>query len=142
MTDQGVTASLADSPAECPECRTECFADPESGEPAVHRLYINFTAADGNMSFTQAPSSQHPPSSPSTARWRSADKDVMSLARRARGLANELDALSAESVEDDVRGTLRRAEGLRVDAVSAKAAEGFKVSRDEPGWQALRKTIV
>lgn len=128
MSDQGVDASPADAPAECPECRTECFADPETGDPAVHRLFINFTNPDGNTSFTQPPSSQHVPSSPSV-RWRSADKDVLGLARRARGLGAEIEAYSAESHEEDVRGTLRRAEGLRADAVSAKAAEGFKVRR-------------
>lgn len=129
MSDHGVEASTADAPAECPECRTECFADPETGDPAVHRLFINFTNGDGSMSFAHPSSSQAPPSSPSQ-RWKSADKDVLGFARRARGLAAELDAQTAESVEEDVKGTLKRAETLRADVVSAKAAEGFKVSRD------------
>ncbi|BEJ15761.1 hypothetical protein CspHIS471_0503660 [Cutaneotrichosporon sp. HIS471] len=123
MVDQGAAVTIADAPAECPECRAECFADPETGEPAVHRLYINFTG-DGR-SMLQAQSSQHVPSSPSM-RWRSADKMVMGLARRARGVAAELDAAGADSHEDDVRGALRRAEALHADAVSSKAAEGFK----------------
>ncbi|BEJ00473.1 hypothetical protein CcaverHIS631_0503300 [Cutaneotrichosporon cavernicola] len=123
MVDQGAAVTIADAPAECPECRAECFADPETGEPAVHRLYINFSRDERSMS--QAQSSQHVPSSPSM-RWRSADKMVLGLARRARGVAAELDAAGPDSHEDDVRGALRRAEALRADAVSSKAAEGFK----------------
>lgn len=122
MGDQGVSSTLADAPAVCPACRAECFADPETGDPAVHRLFINFTA-EGKVLPQSSP---HVPSSPSV-RWRSADKDVLGMARRARGLAAELDAAGAESHEDDVRGTLRRAEALRADAVSSRAAEGFKV---------------
>ncbi|GMK55848.1 hypothetical protein CspeluHIS016_0209040 [Cutaneotrichosporon spelunceum] len=123
MGDQGASVTVAEAPAECPECRSECYADPETGEPAIHRLYINFTADGRSMSQVQL--SQHIPSSPSM-RCRSADKAVLGMARRARGVAAELDAAGAESNEDDVHGALRRAESLRVDVVSSKAAEGFK----------------
>ncbi|CAK9781697.1 hypothetical protein CC85DRAFT_289760 [Cutaneotrichosporon oleaginosum] len=123
LGDQGVTLTQADAPAECPECRSECYADPDTGDPAIHRLFINFNSE--GKTLNQAPSSQHVPSSPS-ARWKSADKDIMGMARRARGLTAEVDAAGAESHEDDLRGTLKRAEALRADAVSSKAAEGFK----------------
>jgi hypothetical protein len=126
MADQGVDVSVADAPAECPQCRAECYADHETGEPAIHRLFINFTA-DGKMLSQAPPSSQHVPSSPSI-RWKSADKDILGMARRARGLVAELDTAGPESHEDDVQGTLRRVEALKADAVSSKAAEGFKVS--------------
>lgn len=129
--EQGMWSPIAgDAPAECPQCRTECFADEETGKPMLHRLFINFGSDDGGM----LASSQHPPSSPapgpSTQRWgRSSDAAAMGLARRARNLANEVDGFTAESDEANVRGTLRRAETLAADgqAMSSKAGQALKV---------------
>lgn len=52
---------------------------------------------------------------------------MLGLARRARNLGEEVKALTAESAEEDVEGMLRRAQGLRDDAVSSKALDGAKV---------------
>lgn len=53
----------------------------------------------------------------------------MGFARRARGLAKEINDLRADSVEEGVNGTLKRVEGLKEDMVSIKALQGVKVSR-------------
>jgi len=55
------------------------------------------------------------------------EKEVMGLARRARGLMEEVKGLSGDSPEGEVEGILRRAEGLKEDAVSVKALAGVKV---------------
>lgn len=47
---RGEELTAADAPAECPQCRTECFADPESGEPAIHRLFINWGDEEAHSS--------------------------------------------------------------------------------------------
>jgi hypothetical protein len=70
-----------------------------------------------------------PGSSPPRRAWggKGKEKEVLGLARRARNLGEEVKGLRAESAEEDVEGMLRRAEGLRDDAVSTKALEGVRV---------------
>lgn len=126
MREQGVrfrdeSPTADDAPAECPSCRTEVFADPETGEPLLHRLYINFGDAS---SSTQAPSS-----SPATQKYRSIDAAGLGIARRARGLGTEIESLSANTYEEDMNGALRRAETLQADAtaLSVKTTAGLKV---------------
>ncbi|KAK8844040.1 hypothetical protein IAR55_006834 [Kwoniella newhampshirensis] len=120
--EQGVqgrhgSPSLSDAPAECPSCRAECFADPETGEPTIHRLFIDF----GNAAGTASQAGSSPVKS-----TKGKDKEVMGLARRARGVAEEVNGLSAESEEEDMQGMLRRSEGLAEDLVSVKALNGVK----------------
>lgn len=55
------------------------------------------------------------------------DKEVMGLARRARGLGEEVRDLSTASEMDDVEGFLRRSQALKDDVASSKAIEGIKV---------------
>lgn len=72
------------------------------------------------------------PPRPTQKSWkRPTDQELLNLARRARNLGAEVGSYTAESGEDEVAGTLRRAEGLRVDAAETKAAKGFKVSFSE-----------
>lgn len=69
------------------------------------------------------------PPRPTQKSWkRPADQELLNLARRARNLGAEVNSYTADSNEDDVMGTLRRAESLRMDAAETKAAKGFKVS--------------
>ena len=120
----GRSPSPSDAPVECPTCRNECFADPETGEPSIHRLFIHFGDGGGHRSSSQIDSSP--------VQWRSTqgkEKEVMGLARRARGLTEEVKALSGESHEDDVVGMMRRVEALKNDVVSIKALTGIKVGR-------------
>lgn len=46
---RGDSVTEADAPAECPQCRAECFAD-EDGRPAIHRLFINWGEEDAPAS--------------------------------------------------------------------------------------------
>jgi hypothetical protein len=56
------------------------------------------------------------------------DNEVMGLARRAKGISEDVKHLNEQSSQQAVDGLLSRAEGLRDDAVSAKAVQGVKVS--------------
>jgi hypothetical protein len=128
----------------CPTCRTECFADGETGEPSIHRLFINF-GEEGDRSRYDANSSEVG-SSPIRGAWTGRDsdrdkgkgkgkekekeKEVIGLARRARNIGEEVKDLRATSGEGEVNGMLRRAEGLRDDVISDKALSAIKVSND------------
>ena len=116
---------MSDAPNECPTCRAECFADPETGEPSVHRLFIHF-GEEAGLASSQIGSSP--------AKWRSTqgskEKEMLGLARRAKGLAEEVKGLNERSQEEEVEGMLRRAENLSKDAVSAKALAGVKVGHN------------
>lgn len=57
---RGQDLTAADAPAECPQCRSECFADPESGEPALHRLFINWGDEEALSSQVSTPTSAGP----------------------------------------------------------------------------------
>ncbi|WVR09055.1 hypothetical protein IAU60_006116 [Kwoniella sp. DSM 27419] len=125
--------SLSDAPAECPSCRTECFADPETGEPSIHRLFIDW----GGVLDSVPSSSAHPSSSPAPTR-KVRDREILGLAKRAKALTAEASDLGAESKQDDWRGMVTRTEGLIQDAVSLKALSsvqayitGLKVSLDQ-----------
>lgn len=120
--DRDPSPTLSDAPAFCPSCRTECFADQETGEPALHRLYINFD--DGHGGSSQAGSSPIRP----TLSSRREDQEVMGIARRAKGLREEVRGMGHDAKEEDVNGFLKRAEGLKDDAASVKAVQGIKVS--------------
>lgn len=118
---------MEEAPAECPTCRTECFADAETGEPQIHRLFINFGEGLG---YGEGPSSSQAGSSPAKgwAQGKGKDREVLGLARRARGLGEEARGIKAESTEEEVEGFLRRADGLKGDLISEKALTGVKVS--------------
>ncbi len=53
---------------------------------------------------------------------------MMGLARRARGLMEEVKGLSGDSEATEVEGTMRRVSTLGEDAVSVKALSGVKVN--------------
>lgn len=139
MRDQGVrfrgeSPSMDDAPAECPQCRAECYADPETGQPILHRLFINFGEPEG---ATQPSQTQ---SSPATQRWsrrETLDGTGMGIARRAKGVGAEIESLGATSTEDEVAGALRRVETLQTDAValSAKTSTALKVSENSKSRQ-------
>jgi hypothetical protein len=120
--DRDPSPTLSDAPALCPTCRTEVYADPESGEPVLHRLYINY--GDEGPAGSEVGSS---PVRPTQSRKR--DNEVMGLARRAKGISEDVKHLNEQSSQQAVDGLLSRAEGLRDDAVSAKAIQGLKVGR-------------
>jgi hypothetical protein len=52
----------------------------------------------------------------------------MGLARRAKGISEDVKALNDQSSQQAVDMMLSRADGLTEDAVSAKAIQGVKVS--------------
>lgn len=115
--------TLSDAPVECPSCRAECFADPETGNPIIHRLYITF---DGRSSSVQPASSPLRRDIDRQAKRR--EEEALSLAKRAKMLTEEVAGLGAESKEEEMEGMIKRTEGLVKDLeLSAKAASGIKV---------------
>ena len=118
--DRDPSPTLSDAPALCPTCRSEVYADPESGEPVLHLLYINY--GDEGAASSEVESS---PVKPTQSRKR--DNEVMGLARKAKGIGEEVEHLNDQSSQHAVDGLLSRAEGLRDDAVSVKAIQGVKV---------------
>lgn len=90
----------------------------------MHRLFIHFGEGEG-----AAPSSQ---AGSSPVKWRGTqgkgkEREVMGLARRAKGLREEVNGLGGDSESAEVEGMIRRVESLSEDAVSAKALSGMKV---------------
>ncbi|ORY33151.1 hypothetical protein BCR39DRAFT_521480 [Naematelia encephala] len=127
QTDRGTTPSPSEAPAECPSCRAECFADPETGEPTIHRLFINFGGEDNFGASSQVGSSPFRATQrPGVSKINAKDREVLGMARRARGLGEEVKALNAESTQEDVEGMLARAGRLKEDVVSDKAIIGLE----------------
>ncbi|WVF65543.1 hypothetical protein IAT40_000271 [Kwoniella sp. CBS 6097] len=123
--------SLSDAPAECPTCRAECYADPETGQPSIHRLYIDWGGVlDNAPSHTQAGSSpvrsMHASGSGSLMRNSIKDREILGLARRAKGVTEEAKGLGADSQDEEMDGMLKRASDLEKDFVSIKALEAVK----------------
>jgi hypothetical protein len=87
----------------------------------LHRLYINY--GDEAAASSEVGSS---PVRPTQSRKR--DNEIMGLARRAKVISEDVKHLNEQSSQQAVDGLLSRAEGLRDDAVSAKAIQGVKVS--------------
>ena len=125
--DREDSPDIFEIPVECPTCRTECLADDEDGEPILHRLYINLSGDGSQRGSSPIPGSQRTPKG--KERETQLDREVMSLARRARGLGEEVKDLSVKSSSEEVDGTLKRVEGLREDVVSIKAIQGVRVSQ-------------
>ncbi|KAL7421278.1 hypothetical protein Q5752_004163 [Cryptotrichosporon argae] len=130
-------AQLSDAPAECPTCRAECFANDDTGEPAVYRLYINFGddgMPAGPSSGTGAGSSPVRPTQTQTQTQTQAnrkgkgraDQEVLALARRAKALVRDVEGYGPESMENDVKRAIGRVSSLVEDSLSSKAAAGFK----------------
>lgn len=68
------------------------------------------------------------PIRPSSSRVDQAkEREVMGLARRAKGLGAEVKVLNADSGEVDMQAGLRRMTQLEGDLVSVKAVQGIKV---------------
>ncbi|WVW79376.1 hypothetical protein I302_101344 [Kwoniella bestiolae CBS 10118] len=112
--------SLSDAPAECPTCRTEVYADPETGQPSIHRLFIDFSESSNNSHYI---GSSPPPSSWSkyfSRKGKEKEKEVLGLARRAKGIGEEVKGLNADSEEEEMEGMIRRGEGLVADLVGEK----------------------
>ncbi|KAL1407595.1 hypothetical protein Q8F55_007028 [Vanrija albida] len=109
-----------DAPVECPQCRTEVYGD-DDGKPLIHRLYVNFEGA----SSTQQHSSPMGPRA--SQHWGNpVEREALSLARRAKGAAEELGELGARSSVEDINGTAGRVQKLQEDMLSAKASQAFK----------------
>ena len=120
LHDREYSPSASDAPVECPTCRAECFANEDTGEPAIQRLYINLGGDSSQIGSS--------PSQPSRSfRTSTADKDAFMYARRARGLGEEFKGFNLQIGEDDLRGAIGRAEGLKEDMMSSKAMTGVKV---------------
>jgi hypothetical protein len=119
--DRDPSPSASEAPALCPTCRTEVFADQDTGEPVLHRLYINYGDDAGG-------SSQVGSSPVRGTQSRRRDKEIMGIARRAKGISDDVKNLNIESSQKAVDDLLAKAEGLKDDAVSVKAIQGVKVS--------------
>ncbi|WWC64017.1 uncharacterized protein I303_106623 [Kwoniella dejecticola CBS 10117] len=114
--------TLSDAPAECPTCRAECFADPETGQPSIHRLFIDFDSAL-DASVSQIGSSPLSDKIDRKGKGKQKEEEVLNLARRAKGIREEARGLSADSEEADMEGMLRRGEGLVSDLVGMQVLD-------------------
>ena len=116
--------TVSDAPVECPTCRKECFANPDTGEPSVHRLFINLggesSDAGNTNQINSSPASVH-------RKNKGKEKEAMGMARRARDLEEQVKGLNGESRHFDVLSVTQRAEALQDDMVSDKALSAVKV---------------
>ena len=117
---RGESPSISDCPAECPTCRTECFADPETGEPEVHRLFVNFKEIDASSQIGSSPVREK------TGRS-DGDHEILGFARRARDMEVEASKWTVDEDEIEVLGVLRRGEALVGEIGSSKASEALRV---------------
>ncbi|WVN88039.1 uncharacterized protein L203_103238 [Cryptococcus depauperatus CBS 7841] len=114
--------TLSDAPVECPSCRAECFANPETGEPLIHRLFITFDGSSSSVGLSSSPIT-----STFNRKGKRKEQEIFGLARRAKGLAEEVKDLNASSTDEDVQRMLNRADTLAEDLeMSAKASSGIK----------------
>lgn len=93
----------------------------------IHRLFINLSG-DGSSQAGSSPI--RPTTGGSSSKGK--DREVMGLARRAKGLTAEVKGMNADSAEEDMEGGMRRMKQLEEDLVSVKAVEGIKVSVVDP----------
>lgn len=56
------------------------------------------------------------------------DTEVVGLARRAKGLSDEVNDIRVHVTEEDMEGMLRRGDTLVADLASQRAVEGMRVS--------------
>ena len=127
---RGESPSASDAPNECPTCRTECFADPETGEPNIHRLFIHFGDGDGVGSSSQVGSSPMRCTDKVVGRKgkdKAMEGEVMAMARKARHLMGEINGLSADSSAERLDGVLSRLDSVKDHSVSEKAISGLRV---------------
>ena len=122
----------SDAPAECPTCRTECYADPE-GRPEIYRLYVNF----GQDAQSQLRSS---PLRPTQARasQRYSENDAIGLAKRAKSLGQAIRQMDADTPTQEVEGAVMRAENIKTEVLSDKALGVLKVGHRSSTWPARR----
>ena len=104
----------ADTLAECPQCRAECFADPETGEATIHRLYINFDEGG----------TKNPPSS-SPAKGRR-DAEVFATAKKAKVVLQTLELADTARHVNTSRQSVQKAEEVAKE-LGDKAIQGLKV---------------
>lgn len=115
--------TIADAPALCPSCREECFADPDTGEVKLTRMF--FAAEDRMEGSSQIGSS---PVRPTPSSNKVASAELMGLARRAKTITEDMASLDCDASKTRVDGSLDRAEALSHDVASAKAIQAVKVS--------------
>ena len=118
--EEPITAD--DAPALCPSCRKECYADADTGEVSLTRLY--FAMEDGADASSQIGSS---PVRPPARSNKQVDRELMGLAKRAKEIGAEFSGYDCEVDALSASTSLRRAETLIEDAASAKAILAVKV---------------
>ncbi|WWC73079.1 uncharacterized protein I206_107044 [Kwoniella pini CBS 10737] len=136
--------TLSDAPAECPSCRAECFADPETGQPSIHRLFIDFDNIFDNNNNSIIGSSP-PPSSKMDKKGKgnAKEEEFLNLARRAKGIREEVKGLNAESTEEHMEGMIRRGENLVMDLIGIQVLDTVKnyIEGLTKEIKTLRKTL-
>lgn len=118
--------TTADAPALCPSCREECFADADTGQVNLIRLF--FATEDRNDGSSQMAGSS--PVRPTHKTDKVASVELMGLARRAKGITADFATFDCETGRKHVDGALNRAEEMTKDVASAKAVQAVKVSLD------------
>ncbi|TYJ56163.1 hypothetical protein B9479_003149 [Cryptococcus floricola] len=102
--------------ATCPQCRSEIYADEETGKPLIHRLYPVFDDEQGSSQVRSSPVKAEP-----------VDEGLMGMARRAKGMKSEIDELGPESTRSQLERGAERVEGLKKDLeVSAKSISAVR----------------
>ncbi|WWC91195.1 uncharacterized protein L201_006137 [Kwoniella dendrophila CBS 6074] len=132
MNGRYASPTISDAPAICPSCRTECFANPETGQPMLYRLFIDLDSNSQNDNSSMIGSS--PILSSRTIRKSNEEeqreKEVLNLARRAKNLTEEVKSLNADSIDEDMDGMTRRSETLVNDMVNVKTLTTVKTHID------------
>ena len=124
QSDYDEPITTADAPALCPSCREECYANPETGEVGLIRLF--FASEDRMDGSSQMAGSS--PVRPMPKADKVASGELMGLARRAKNIAADVAGFECETDKKRVDGMLDRAEALTRDVASAKAIQAVKVS--------------
>ncbi|WVQ73583.1 hypothetical protein IAR50_003162 [Cryptococcus sp. DSM 104548] len=106
--------------ATCPQCRSEIYADEETGKPLIHRLFPVFDDEAGSSQAQSSPMKAEPVDE-------ARSEELMGMARRAKAMKIEIGELGPENTVDQVGRAVGRVEGLKKDLeVSAKSISAIR----------------
>ncbi|ORX39163.1 hypothetical protein BD324DRAFT_618694 [Kockovaella imperatae] len=108
----------------CPTCRTPCSENLDTA-PEIQKLYIN-TEGDADRHIGSSSSRSQGTLSQMTPRKSEKDRQVISMARRARDLQDELTNHSSESELTHVNNSLVKVEALVEEVASEQAFHTMK----------------
>lgn len=122
--EREASPSLSEAPVCCPTCRVECYANPETGDPILLRLFLNFDDRHDDSGSSMIGSS------PVQARTesRAENEELFAIARKAKALTADVKSLNARASVAEVETACTRGLALKEDATKTKAIQAVKVS--------------